>query len=158
MRLKKVLKYIKSSNSTASRSRRKTKPRHAVVWENAPDVEKNLTRLIRLSNLPFNVNNITSLRSYNSRARAYARIWGLSRIWQLALKTKPHYVIEVLSEKYDKLTQSRKNEILLHELAHIPNNFSGSLIPHIRRGKRNFRSKVDRLIREVRFNNRSTHI
>ena len=124
----------------------------AVLWEKASDVEKDLKRLINLSKLPYDIKNITSLRSYNSRARAYARIWGLSRVWQMSLNVPPHYIIEILSEKFDELSKERKDEVLLHELAHIPSNFSGSLLPHIRRGKRNFKSKVDRLIREVRMN------
>ena len=150
MRLKKALKYIRLTKE--KKKRRKKKTSSAVLWEKASDVEKDLKRLISLSKLPYDIKNITSLRSYNSRARAYARIWGLSRVWQMSLNVPPHYIIEILSEKFDELSKERKDEVLLHELAHIPSNFSGSLLPHIRRGKRNFKSKVDRLIREVRMN------
>ncbi|KKQ49852.1 MAG: metallopeptidase-like protein [Candidatus Woesebacteria bacterium GW2011_GWC1_38_13] len=150
MRLKKALKYIRLTKE--KKKRRKKKTSSAVLWEKASDVEKDLKRLINLSKLPYDIKNITSLRSYNSRARAYARIWGLSRVWQMSLNVPPHYIIEILSEKFDELSKERKDEVLLHELAHIPSNFSGSLLPHIRRGKRNFKSKVDRLIREVRMN------
>ena len=150
MRLKKALKYIRLTKE--KKKRRKKKTSSAVLWEKASDVEKDLKLLINLSKLPYDIKNITSLRSYNSRARAYARIWGLSRVWQMSLNVPPHYIIEILSEKFDELSKERKDEVLLHELAHIPSNFSGSLLPHIRRGKRNFKSKVDRLIREVRMN------
>ena len=150
MRLKKALKYIRLTKE--KKKRRKKKTSSAVLWEKASDVEKDLKRLINLSKLPYDIKNITSLRSYNSRARAYARIWGLSRVWQMSFNVPPHYIIEILSEKFDELSKERKDEVLLHELAHIPSNFSGSLLPHIRRGKRNFKSKVDRLIREVRMN------
>ena len=150
MRLKKALKYIRLTKEKKKRRMKKTSS--AVLWEKASDVEKDLKRLINLSKLPYDIKNITSLRSYNSRARAYARIWGLSRVWQMSLNVPPHYIIEILSEKFDELSKERKDEVLLHELAHIPSNFSGSLLPHIRRGKRNFKSKVDRLIREVRMN------
>lgn len=145
MKLKKVLKYIKYK----SKIRKNIKQ---VTWEHATDIKKRLKKLLYLSSLPFKIENISTLRSHNSKARAYARIWGLSKVWQIALNVTPHYVIEVLSERYDNLTNEKKDEILLHELAHIPNNFSGSLIPHIRYGKRSFRNKVDKLILSVKLN------
>ena len=93
---------------------------------------------------------IFTYRSVNAKTRAYARIWGLSRIWQKALKVEPAYILEVISEKYDKLSDHEKSKILLHEVAHIPKNFSGALIPHIRHGKRNFYTKVNSLIKKLK--------
>lgn len=138
-----------------SKTRRHKKSSKAVLWVSAPDVQKRIGELISYSNLAFNEKLITCLRSYDSKARAYARIWGLPKVWQITLKQTPHYIIEVLSEKYDVLNDAKKDEVLLHELAHIPNNFSGSLLPHIKRGKRNFGQKVDKLIKEVRMNKHS---
>jgi len=150
--LRKALRFIRSSKKLKRRVRSSSKP---VAWEKATDISKRLTKLIKLSSLPYRIDNISSFRSYNSKAHAYARIWGLTKIWQMALDQKPHYIIEVISEKYDNLSDDRKDEILLHELAHIPMNFSGSLIPHIRYGKRSFHKKVDNLIRSVRLNEKS---
>ena len=140
MRLKRALKYIKWTEKKKKRRKNRNNSSKVVLWEKASDVEKDLKRLIDLSKLPYDIKNITSLRSYNSHARAYARIWGLSRVWQMSLNVPPHYIIEILSEKFDSLSKERKDEVLLHELAHIPSNFSGSLLPHIRRGKRNFKT------------------
>lgn len=150
--LRKALRFIKLNNR---RIRRSKSPSKSVAWEKAGDVNIKLRKLLKLSSLPYKIENISSFRSHNSKAHAYARIWGLSKIWQLALTEKPHYIIEVISEKYDNLPDSRKDEILLHELAHIPMNFSGSLLPHIRYGKRSFHKKVDNLIRSVRLNKKS---
>lgn len=69
-------------------------------------------------------------RTHGSRARAYARIWAFPKIFQEALAQKPAYVIEVLSEKFDRLSVDNKTKVLIHELLHIPKNFSGSLLPH----------------------------
>jgi len=85
-------------------------------------------------------------RSHGSKTRAYARTWGLAKIWQDALHTGPAYIIEVISKHFDDLSQPQKDRILIHELTHIPKNFSGALMPHIRRGKRSFHKKVDDLI------------
>jgi predicted metallopeptidase len=89
---------------------------------------------------------IYAYRSTNSKTRAYARIWGLSYLWQKTLKVPPTYIVEVLSEHYDDLPDTEKDKVLLHELTHIPKNFSGALVPHIRHGKRSFHRKVDELI------------
>ena len=119
-----------------------------VEWRRAEDVDRKIKKLIKSLNLDWvKKGNIHSFRSKKSKTHAYARIWGLSRIWQIALAKNPSYIIEVISEKFDKLDSEQQDKILLHELAHIPKNFSGSLIPHIRkRGKRNFDNKVDSLV------------
>lgn len=125
---------------------KKSKSAH-VNWEKAPDVNARLTSLVqRLKFSWIKTANIYCARSRGTSTRAIARIWGLSRIWQLALAEEPSYIIEVISERYDRLGETEKDKILLHEIAHIPQNFSGSLIPHIRRGKRSFSHKVDVLV------------
>lgn len=74
-------------------------------------------------------NRIFCIESTGSKSRAYARIWGLSRIWQDALKVQPTYVIEV-THRFGKLDATKQDKVLLHELAHIPKNFSGALLGH----------------------------
>ncbi len=114
-----------------------------VEWIKAPDVAILGNKIIKSLQMDWlEPRQIHYYRSRGSKARAYARIWGLSKIWQLALDEKPTYIIEVLSEKFDKLKDSQKDEVIIHELTHIPKNFSGSLMPHIRKGKRNFHKKV----------------
>lgn len=114
-----------------------------VDWNKAPDIKKKVVHLVSETNLDsIKSSSIYCYRSKNAKTRAYARIWGLSRIWQLALGQKPSYIIEVISERFDRLSSDQKDKVLLHELAHIPKNFSGSLVPHIRHGKRKFKDKV----------------
>ena len=143
MRLRKALKYISLSKRRVKKRRKSSK---SVLWENASDIGSRVKKLIKFSKLEFNPESISTLRSYNSKSRAYARIWGLSKVWQLALSQKPAYIIEVLSQHFDRLNQNEQDRVLLHEIAHIPKNFSGSLLPHVRRrGKRNFHDRVEEL-------------
>lgn len=132
-----ALRYLKQANSK----------KLTVEWINAPDVRKKVKNLVSSLGLKWiKSSKIVFFRSNNSKTNAYARIWGLSRVWQMALGKEPHYIIEVISEKYDKLSENEKNKILLHELAHIPKNFSGALVPHYRRGKRKFKDLVNNLV------------
>lgn len=122
-----------------------------IVWANAPDIKKEVIKLIKSSGITWvKVSRVFVKRSTNAKTRASARIWGLPKLWQKVLNVKPAYILEVISEKYDQLSGYEKNKILLHELAHIPKNFSGSLVPHIRHGKRNFYAKVNNLIKKIK--------
>lgn len=110
---------------------RKKGGRKDIDWQDAPEITLRVQELIELSELNhIRANRIICYRSTNAKTRAYARIWGLSRIWQQALDLQPAYVIEVISEKFDKLPLREQDMILIHELLHIPKTFSGALVPH----------------------------
>lgn len=96
--------------------------------------------------------HVHCFRSTGSTSRAVARIWGFNKVWQLALKEDPAYCLEVVSERFDKLDKKHKDEVLLHELAHIPKNFSGALVPHTKKRKGSFHDKLDGFI--VAYNKR----
>ncbi len=119
-----------------------------VEWVSAPDINKRVKRIVTSLELDWiKKGQIHCFSSKNSKSRAHARIWGLSKIWQKALGKEPAYIIEVLSEKFDNLSTLEQDKVLLHELAHIPKNFSGSLLPHVRKkGKRNFEDRVRQLV------------
>ncbi len=105
--------------------------------ERASDVEEKLDEILKVVNDGFDHINqfrIISMRSYDSKAYAYARIWNLPDIWQKALDVSTFYIIEVLSQHYDELSEEEKEKILIHELLHIPRTFSGALLPHKHRG------------------------
>jgi predicted metallopeptidase len=100
-------------------------------FEYAPDVEELCRRITE--HLDFghvDVKRIKFMRSHGSKANAVARMWSLPKVWQLALNTQPHYVMEVLSHHYDKLDIMEKERTIIHELLHVPKTFSGNLVPH----------------------------
>jgi predicted metallopeptidase len=66
----------------------------------------------------------------------------MGRLWQETLGIPAVYCIEVISEKFDTLPKDRQIEVLFHELAHIPKNFSGALLPHTRHHKGSFHDKL----------------
>ncbi len=99
--------------------------------ELAPDVKKIVNHLV--PRLPFSyikAERIVCMRSRKATSRARARIWSFPKIWQMALKLPPYYVIEVLAHHFDHLSQDDKTRVIIHELMHIPKNFSGALVPH----------------------------
>lgn len=125
---------------------RKSIKSKSVNWTKAQDIKRRLQKII--SSLDYdwlNSSKIFCVRSKNSKTRAQARIWGLPRLWQMVLVQKPSYIIEVISEKFDRLSEKDKDEVLLHELAHIPKNASGALLPHRKRGKGNFKDKLKKM-------------
>lgn len=105
-------------------------------WEEALDVKKDLEKILKVISFPhIKSSRIFCFRTVGSKSRSYARVWSMPKIFQKALSVEPAYVIEVLSKYYDKLDGDAKKRILIHELLHIPKNFSGSLLPHRTRGR-----------------------
>lgn len=119
-------------------------------WVDATDIKRDITDIITHLDLPhINLERIYCYRTKGSKTRAYARTWSFPKIFQKALSVEPAYVIEVLSQHYDKLDDDKKKKVLIHELLHIPKNFSGALLPHHSRG-RNINSLANQLFKEYK--------
>jgi predicted metallopeptidase len=118
--------------------------RLSLKYEEAPDVKRLVDEIVDSLEL-FHVvpQFVYCYRSKGSKSkRTVARIHGLSRIWQEALVRPPAYVIEVISERYDRLSNKEKEKTLIHELLHIPKGFC----PH--KGYID-RKRVDKLHKEL---------
>lgn len=81
--------------------------------------------------------------SMGSRSRAVARIHGLSRAWAV-VGVGPAYLIEVVSEAFNRLGPRDKLRVIIHELLHIPKTFSGALRPH---GRHVNEAEVSRIVK-----------
>ena len=114
--------------------------------ELAPDIDKRVKVIVRALNLEHvSGKHIICMRSTGAKTRALARIWGLPRIWQQALYLNAYYIIEVVSEKFDRLSYEEQDKTLIHELMHVPKTFSGALVPHECFGKKIDHKSVDKL-------------
>ena len=114
--------------------------------ERAFDVQLMLDELLERLQMDHVIGpRIICMRSTGAQVNAYARIWSLPEIWRNALEINPFYVIEVVSQHYDKLNEEKKKKILIHELLHIPKKFTGGLVPHKNRG----RKIDDKLVEEI---------
>lgn len=115
----------------------------------AQDVKKDILHLVnRLELTHIKTSRIFCYRSTNSKSRSYARIWSFPKFFQRALNIEPAYVVEVISSHFDRLDSLKKKKVLIHELLHIPKNFSGSLVPHRGRG-RHLEAKVNELFKRL---------
>jgi predicted metallopeptidase len=97
---------------------------------NASDFEMPQKKAGEIPSAHLNQHRIICMRSFDSKAQAYARIWSFPQMWQAALDISTFYVIEVLAQHFDKLEQEKKEQTLMHELLHIPKTFSGALLDH----------------------------
>jgi len=116
--------------------------------ERAPDIQKMIEDIVetlnaevyepaqkgkcakRIESAHLNQHRLICMRSYDSKAKAYARIWSFPQMWQKALEISTFYVIEVLAQHFDSLPLEKKEQTLMHELLHIPKTFSGALLDH----------------------------
>lgn len=122
-----------------------------ISYEKAADVEQIALGIVRTLSLGYiDVDRLHFYRSRGSKSRrVQARIHGMGRIWFDALGMKPHYIIEVISEEYDRLDQPEKERVIIHELMHIPIRFSGGFVPHKGRINRKTVEKMHRMYREA---------
>ena len=113
----------------------------------APDIEARAAEIADKLHIRHDFSRVRFVRSKGSQARrTLARCHALPRIMQAALGVKAHYVIEVIDEQYERLSEEEKIKTLIHELMHIPKSMGGGFRHHDFVCKRN----VDQLYRQYR--------
>lgn len=98
----------------------------------APDIEEELERIIRSLDMNhIQPGRVRAIRSRGTKSRRIlARCHGLPKALQTGLGLPSHYVIELVSENYNRLTEAEKTKTLIHELLHIPRIFGGGFRNH----------------------------
>ncbi|BDC19506.1 putative metallopeptidase [Acidianus sp. HS-5] len=116
--------------------------------EKAEDVKELAIRINEETNMEINLNKVAFLRSKNSKTTAIARTLTLPPQWRYILGDDILYIVEVISEKYDKLECSDKIFVITHELMHIPKTMKG-LRNHNYKGFRHIRKISKELAKEL---------
>lgn len=103
-----------------------------IKYEKAPDIESRLAEISkRLGMGHIDMSRVVAIRSSGSRSRyILARCHTLPRIVQTAFKVPAHYLIEIVSENFDRLSPGEQTRTLIHELMHIPKSFGGGFRHH----------------------------
>lgn len=130
--------------------KRKKKSSQKLEWSADPELTIRVRTLVdSIDFIHIPKHRIFCFRTDGSKSRAYARIWAFPKIFQTVLNIEPAYVIEVINKYYNKLDYKEQTKVLIHELLHIPKNFSGSLLPHTYGNKR-IDHEVERLYRQIK--------
>lgn len=118
--------------------------------ERAPEIKKTIDLLVdQLGFTHIDTNRIHCIRSLDAKTRAYARIWGMSKLFFEVAGMQPNYIIEVVAKRFDKLSEREKIKTLIHELMHIPKTFSGALLSHKGPHHAINDREVERIIRKI---------
>ncbi len=103
-----------------------------IRYVQAPDIEEQMLKIIeKLRFRHVRLDSVKCMRSYGSSSRnTIARCHGLGKIMQKCLGREGFYVLEFLSETFDKLDEAEKTKTIIHELMHIPRSFGGGFRHH----------------------------
>lgn len=100
-------------------------------YEPAPDVAEMAFSIIDSLGMKWvKKDRLFFVRSYGSQSRSIiARCHSMGRVWKAA-GIPVMYLIEVVSERYDRLPEDEKVKTIIHELLHIPKSFGGGFRHH----------------------------
>jgi len=103
-----------------------------IKYERAQDIDAMMHNIIDILKMHhIKKERVIAMRSRGSASkRTLARCHTFSRIIQKALDIKAHYIIEVISEEFDKLSEEDKIKTLIHELMHVPKSMGGGFKHH----------------------------
>lgn len=100
-------------------------------YDFAPDLQARMEEIVKLLNMDWvDINRVKCFRSYGSSTkRTIARCHTIGKLMQKAMNVKAAYTIEFL-EKFNRMSQSEQDKVIIHELMHIPKTFGGGFRQH----------------------------
>jgi len=118
----------------------------------APEIKRQVRVLIKELNFThIKPNQVWCIRSSDAKTRAYARIWGMSRLFHEVAGLPPTYIIEVINQHFEKLSPREQMKTLIHELMHIPKTFSGALLSHRGHHREISDREVEKIIKNLNY-------
>ena len=106
----------------------------SIKYKIADDIMERIYNIVKVLNEDqghVKLSGVYAVKSYGSNAEyTLARCHALSKIWQLVLGIKAVYIIEVISERFDKMSRKEQDRVLIHEIMHIPKTFGGGFKHH----------------------------
>ncbi|MBS3093498.1 metallopeptidase [Candidatus Pacearchaeota archaeon] len=103
-----------------------------IRYEKADDIQHKIHELAIALYPHVKLDAVSCIRSFGSSSRrTIARCHALGKAMQLGMGLKKgFYVIEVISCRFDKMSEQDKTKVLIHELMHIPKSFGGGFRHH----------------------------
>ncbi len=102
-----------------------------IKYEKAEDIQNKINDIARTLFPHVKIDSVVCIRSFGSSSKGtIARCHALGKAMQLALGRRGFYVIEVISKRFDRMSEIDKTKTLIHELMHIPKTFGGGFIHH----------------------------
>ena len=103
----------------------------AIKYQKAEDLQEQINEISLLLFPHVRLDSVVCLRSFGSTSRGtIARCHALGKAMQIGLDRKGFYLIEVISERFDKMSEMDRIKTLIHELMHIPKSFGGGFKFH----------------------------
>src|SRR3989344_3782486 len=100
-------------------------------YESAPDLKGRMDEIASVLGMEhIDLERVECLRSSGSSSRrTIARCHTIGKLMQRAMKLKAFYAIEFL-ERFEKMSKSEQDKVIIHELMHIPQTFGGGFRQH----------------------------
>ncbi|MFH0831402.1 MAG: putative metallopeptidase [archaeon] len=100
-----------------------------IKYEFAPDIQERIIEILKKTDIKhIDMSRVFCIRSRGSTASGViARCYALGKIWQKVLDCKAAYIVEVISERFDRLPKDEQTRTLIHEIMHIPKAFGGGI-------------------------------
>ncbi len=100
-------------------------------YEKAEDLQQRMEEIATLLKMEhIDLQRVKCFRSKGSSTkRTIARCHTVGKLMQKAMNMPAHYAIEFL-EKFDKMSKTEQDKVIIHELLHIPKTFGGGFRQH----------------------------
>ncbi len=126
-----------------------------IRYELAHDIQRKVNEIALMLFPHIKLNSVICIRSFGSESRGtIARCHALGKAMQLALNRPGFYVIEIISKRFDKLSEEDQLKTLIHELMHIPKSFGGGFRHHDYVCEENIEVEYSKYVNLKRYENR----